>query len=130
MPISMRRIRKGAAYSRHSLAALWGYRSYHPLARGVVTPRNDRNILLFVTQSKQPSAPAYADLLDGKTLRWEGPSDHFAEARILASSWARHPIHLFYRSRHHSDFFYMGVVSLRKYEHRDKRPSLFEFVLE
>ena len=50
MPISFAKIAKGSNYSRQALAELWGYTSFHAIARGVVTPRNDNKIVLFVTE--------------------------------------------------------------------------------
>ena len=65
------RINKGATYSRQELAELWGYASFHAIARGVVTPRDDNKIVLFVTEEKQSSAEQYADRLPGEKLEWE-----------------------------------------------------------
>jgi hypothetical protein len=53
MPISFAKITKGATYSRQVLAELWGYSNFHAIARGVVTPRDDNKIVLFVTEEKQ-----------------------------------------------------------------------------
>lgn len=61
MPISFAKIAKEVTYSRQTLAELWGYASFHAIARGVVTPRNDNKIVLFVTEEKQSSAEQYAD---------------------------------------------------------------------
>ena len=43
----------GATYSRNDLAQLWNYSGIQALARGVVTPRADNKIILFVTREKQ-----------------------------------------------------------------------------
>lgn len=127
MPISFANISKGAPYSRHQLAELWGYASFHAISRGVVTPRNDNKIVLFVTEQKQSSAEQYADRLSGKTLEWEGPNDHFAEDRVLNAMASGDEIHLFYRERHHTDFTYKGCLAVIGQDLRTDRPSRFAF---
>src|SRR3712207_3948142 len=86
MPVSFDTIVVGETYSRNELAELWGYASMHAIARGVVTPRDDNKIILFVTREKQASSEQYEDELSGGKLRWEGPNDHFAEDRMLAAA--------------------------------------------
>jgi len=110
MPVSFAAIRKGGQYSRKHLARIWGYRSYQALARGVVTPRDDNKIMLFVTQEKQNSAEPYDDRLREGILEWEGPTDHFGEDRIINASDTGDEVHLFYRAVHHSDFVYHGRI--------------------
>jgi hypothetical protein len=127
MPISFANVRKGAAYSRHTLAELWGYASFHAIARGVVTPRGDSKIVLFVTEEKQVSAEQYADRLVGNSLDWDGPTDHFAEDRILEATSSGDEIHLFHRKRHHTDFTYCGRLSVVSHVLRGDRPSNFKF---
>ena len=108
----------GESYSRTELALLWGYASCHAIARGVVTPRDDNKIILFVTRDKQSGTEQDEDELLGQELRWEGPRDHFAEERMLQAEDAGDEIHLFYRERHHSDFVYQGrlqVVTCERY---------------
>lgn len=129
MAISFVGIEKGAEYSRPTLAALWGYSSYHAIARGVVTPRDGRFIVLFVTETKQSTAEQYADRLTGRQLEWEGPKDHFAEARMLSCEQSGDEIHLFHRERHHADFVYCGRLKLIGYEGHTEKPSRFEFEL-
>ena len=82
MSISFDKVTKAGTYSRHTLALIWGYASFHAIARGVVTPRDDNKIILFVTEEKQSSAEQYADHLSDGILEWEGPTDHFAEERM------------------------------------------------
>lgn len=129
MPISFSKIAKGSSYSRQTLAELWGYTSFHAIARGVVTPRNDNKIILFVTEEKQSSAEQYADHLSGSTLEWEGPTDHFAEDRMLNAETNGEEIHLFHRERHHSDFIYCGRLKVLSHELNSNRPSHFKFTL-
>ena len=127
MPISFAEMRKGAAYSRQKLAEMWGYSSFHAIARGVVTPRYDNKLILFVTEEKQSSAEQYADQLTGNTLEWEGPTDHFAEERILRARTTGEEIHLFYRVRHHMDFTYIGQLAVVGQTLYTDRPSRFTF---
>ena len=127
MSISFAQITKGATYSRQALAVLWGYASFHAIARGVVTPRDDNKIVLFVTEEKQSSAEQYADRLSGNTLEWDGPTDHFAEDRLLKLSSHGDELHLFHRVRHHTDFTYCGRLSVASYVLHTDRPSHFKF---
>ncbi len=53
------KIRKGGSYSRPQLAELWGYASFHAIARGVVTPQGKNKIILFVTEEKQAFQEQY-----------------------------------------------------------------------
>lgn len=127
MPISFAKITKGATYSRQALAELWGYASFHAIARGVVTPRDDNKIVLFATEEKQASAEQYADRLSGNTLDWDGPTDHFAEDRMLNTASSGDEIHLFHRERHHTDFTYCGRLTVATHVVRTDRPSHFQF---
>lgn len=127
MPISFSKITKGSNYSRKMLAELWGYTSFHAIARGVVTPRNDNKIILFVTEEKPSSAEQYADRLIDETLEWEGPTDHFAEERMLQAEANGEEIHLFHRMRHHSDFIYCGRLKVLTHASHTDRPSRFKF---
>jgi len=125
MPVSFSRITRGSEYSRNTLADLWGYSSYHAIARGVVTPQHDNKIILFVTEEKQDSLEQYADRLEGNILHWEGPNDHFGEGRMLRAATSGDEIHLFYRTRHHADFTYMGRVTIVGHTAHTNRPSEF-----
>jgi hypothetical protein len=123
-------LRKGQAYDRKTLAAMWGYASYHALARGVVTPAGHDLILLFVTEMKQRSATRYRDRLVGVTLQWEGPRDHFAEDRILKAAQSGERIFVLYRRRHHQPFVFLGLATLASATIRDRSPSRFEMLVE
>jgi len=127
--VTFQNLRVGASFSRRTLAQLWGYESFHAIARGVVTPKEDNKIILFVTEEKQEGAEPYQDLLRGDRLDWEGPLDHFAEGRIVNASTANDQVHLFYRERHHSDFFYRGRLALIESRRFTNRPSKFLFQL-
>ena len=123
-------IEKGQSYSRRQLAKHLGYAGYQALARGVVTPRGSKAIILFVTELKQPSAEPYQDKFDGRLLHWEGPNDHFAEDRILAATASGDEVHVFFRKRHHRDFIYSGTAKVVEYRRRVKQPSQFIFEVE
>jgi hypothetical protein len=126
MSVSFARIAKGRPYSRNTLAAIWGYASYHAIARGVVTPQGDNKIILFVTEQKQESAEQYVDRLRGRILEWEGPTDHFAEGRMVNAARTGEEIHLFFRDRHHSDFIYLGRVAVIGHTLHASQPSQFK----
>jgi Domain of unknown function (DUF3427) len=127
MPVSFAKVTVGETYSRSDLAELWGYSGIQALARGVVTPKDDNKIILFVTRDKQSDAEQYEDDLSGGLLHWEGPTDHFAEERMLNAAGSGEEIHLFYRERHHSDFLYRGRLELVRAERHADRPSRLVF---
>ena len=127
MNVSFEKIFLSMDYSRKELAEIWGYTSFHAIARGVVTPRGDNKIILFVTEEKQTDFEQYADSLHGNVLEWEGPTDHFAEVRILNSDKSGDEIHLFHRDRHHASFTYYGRLRLESYTLNLDRPSRFTF---
>lgn len=125
MPISFSNMHVGETYSRPALARLWGYAGYQALARGVVTPHGDNKIILFVTKDKPQWLEQYEDDLSENVLHWEGPSDHFAEARMVNASNQGDEIHVFYRERHHSDFTYEGEFVVTSFRIYSDRPSVF-----
>lgn len=127
MKVTFDAIRVGSTYSRTDLARMWDYAGIEPLARGVVTPRDDSKIILFVTREKQDGYEQYRDALIGDMLEWEGPTDHFAEDRIINAEQLGEAIHLFYRERHHSDFVYCGLLDVVTCQRRTDRPSTFVF---
>ncbi len=127
MAVSFASVVVGNSYSRHQLAELWGYASWEALARGVVTPRDDNKIVLFVTQEKHSTAEQYEDQLVCDSLHWEGPKDHFAEDRMLAVPPSGDEIHLFYRDRHDGEFVYRGQLQTVSCERLTDRPSKFVF---
>ena len=129
MPVSFESIKIGEVYSRNFLAKTWGYAAYQALARGVVTPKGDSKIILFVTADKQEWIQQYTDKLQGDVLIWEGPNDHFAEGRMLNVKDSGEEIHLFFRARHHTDFTYYGKIEVEGATIESKRPSRFTFRL-
>jgi len=121
------KIRKGGSYSRSQLAELWGYASFHAIARGVVTPQGTNKIILFVTEEKQAFQEQYQDKLRDGSLSWEGPTDHFAEQRMVSAAKSGDEIHLFHRERHHTDFTYVGQLSIQSHQLHSGKPSSFVF---
>ena len=127
MTVSFDHISIGKVYSRNQLAKLWGYKGTEAISRGVVTPQNTNNIILFVTKEKKKSATQYRDLIENNELSWEGPNDHFAEKRMLNSEKSGDKIHLFYRERYDLDFTYYGTLILLKSQLYSEQPSRFAF---
>ena len=125
MHVSFEKIAVGSSHSRPELARIWGYSSYQALARGVVTPKEDNKIILFVTFDKPEYSKQYKDELKGGILHWEGPTDHFAEDRMINAKRPGDQIHVFYRERHHSAFIYEGKFSIFTYTLHSNKPSLF-----
>ena len=129
MPVSFEAIAIGQTYSRNDLVRIWGYAAPQALARGVVTPKNDHKIILFVTKEKQASATQYQDHIEGNQLFWEGPNDHFAEDRIVGAPKNGDELHRFYRERHHADFTYYGQITPTQAQQYADQPSRFVFAL-
>jgi hypothetical protein len=127
MPVSFAEIVVNDIYSRNDLAKLWGYAGFEAISRGVVTPRDDNKIILFITQNKRPDHKQYEDELIGTVLLWEGPNDHFAEDRMLAHGQAEDEIHLFYRKQQGNDFTYVGQFVLYCCQRFTDCPSRFVF---
>lgn len=129
MSVEFKNIVIGCAYSRQTLAELWDYASAKALQRGVVTPRNDNKIILFVTEEKSCSATPYYDRLSGNLLEWDGPNDHFAEQRMIDADQNGDEVHLFYRKTSREYFTYCGLVKTLKFDRYTDRPSRFLFRL-
>lgn len=129
MSVEFKNIVTGCAYSRQTLAELWGYASPKALQRGVVTPRKDNKIILFVTEEKSYSATQHHDCLSGNLLEWDGPNDYFAEQRMIDADQKGDQIHLFYRKNSRENFTYYGLVKTLKVDKYTDRPSQFLFIL-
>jgi 5-methylcytosine-specific restriction protein A len=128
MPITFDSVLQGEQYDRPTLAALWGYQSWNALGRGIVTPANQKTIILFVTKEKQESLIQYEDHFDGDILYMEGETNHSHDDRLVNAEQNDDKVHLFYRDRHHSSFTYFGEVWLtHSIIHQDK-PSRFVFL--
>jgi putative restriction endonuclease len=127
MPFDPDILQPGRLYTRPELAALWGYKGFEALSRGVFTPVNQRSIVLFVTGEKQRKSTPYVDYLNGDRLNWEGEARHGSDNRIAKAHENGETIHLFYREVHHTPFRYHGVIRLRNFIERTKSPSEFQF---
>lgn len=125
MDVTFAEIVRGREYGRKHLAQRWGYASYHAIARGVVTPAGHNKIVLFITQEKQVSAFPYKDRIEERLLHWEGPTDGFAEDRIIRAGKAGDEIHVFYRKKHHQDFTYLGEVVVESFLREPDKPTRF-----
>jgi putative restriction endonuclease len=120
----------GSRYTRPELARLWGYESHHALSRGVITPRGQNVIVLFVTRIKQASLTPYDDFVSGELLFWEGEEKHGSDDRVANADRNGDEIHLFYREIHHAPFEYRGRVRPLSFVRETDRPSRFVFRLE
>lgn len=129
MPFDKSVLELGRLYTRPRLAELWGYESYHAIARGVVTPSESDCILLFVTREKQETLTQYRDFLSGDRLHWEGEQAHGSDTRIARAHETGEEIHLFYRDVHHTPFRYQGQILVTSFIRRSDRPSGFIFEL-
>jgi 5-methylcytosine-specific restriction protein A len=129
MAVSFDKLKVGSKYSRPHLAHLWGYRTYNAIARGVITPKGSKKIILFVTHEKQTTLPQYRDVFDGNTLSIEGELKGGTDTRITQARERGDEIHLFYRQKHHQDFTYHGVAVLMNREQKQGAPTRFTFEL-
>jgi putative restriction endonuclease len=116
----------GNLYDRPTLATMWGYKTFNAISRGVVTPKGQDLIILFITKEKQESLTQYEDHIEQDILFWEGEKEHGSDKRIISE---RDIIHVFYRAKHHSPFIYEGRAGLRSYKFLVIQPSKFTFHL-
>lgn len=130
MPVEFTSIKIGSLYDRPVLAAMWGYESFQAIAKGVVTPKGQNLIVLFVTRFKQRSLTQYVDYIEDGLLHWEGEDGHGNDLRVVQAEERGTSIHLFYRELHHRPFEYKGILRLSHHELRTKGPSRFIFALE
>ena len=127
MPVSFDGFQIGNQYDRPELAELWGYASFHAIAKGVVTPKGTRHIILFITREKQKSQTQYEDQLENGILDIEGETNHTADERIINATDTADETFLFYRDRHHMPFTYYGEVNLIRHRRHTASPSRFTF---
>jgi 5-methylcytosine-specific restriction protein A len=127
MPVDFSALVVGNEYERPQLAELWGYESFHAIGKGIVTPKGQNAIVLFITSDQQPALPQYDNRFDGELLWMDGEQGHRTDSR-LATSDGRDEVHLFYRDRDHSPFRYCGPMTLVEAFLQDgERPSRFVF---
>ena len=117
---------EGNAYGRKYLAEYWGYKSFNAIGRGIVTPKDKKIIILFITKEKQASLEQYNDSFDGQNLLMDGETTHSNDQRLI-DSLDNDQVNLFYREVHHSDFIYCGEVYLVGFSINDDIPSRFAF---
>lgn len=130
MSISLDVLKIGENYDRPFLAKLWGYKNYRAISRGIVTPKGENKIIIFITEEKQDCLTQYADHFEPDTnlLYMEGELHHNNDERLINSPHSNDEIYLFHRKKHHSDFIYMGRIYLASYEqYCDKEPSKYVF---
>jgi len=126
MPVSFEAIAIGNSYERKELASIWGYQTFHAIAKGIVTPAGTPYVILFITENKQASSTPYVDALSGKFLHMEGEAAHGSDARLIQDG---NEVHLFHREYHHAPFIYQGRVELAASTLERNRPSHFTFQL-
>jgi putative restriction endonuclease len=115
-----------AQYDRPTLAELWGYESHHAISKGVITPKGQNIVVLFITKEKQKNLTQYEDHIDEDILFWEGEEKHGTDLRIASG---KDTVHVLYRERHHSSFVYKGRAALKHHQLLTNRPSKFVFHL-
>lgn len=119
----------GNKYDRPYLAELWGYKDFHGISRGIVTPKNDNKIIIFITKNKQKCLTQYTDYYDKSRclLFMEGQEKHKNDERLINSINSKDEVFLFYREIHHTPFEYMGRIYLSYYIKNFEVPSKFIF---
>ncbi len=127
MPITFDILQIGMQYDRPYLANVWGYKDFHAIAKGAVTPRATPYVILFITREKQDFQTQYEDRLENGVLEIEGETNHMADERMINASDVGDQIYLFYRDRHHMPFTYYGRIHLVTYEKHSDSPSRFTF---
>ena len=127
--VSFTGLRIGAEYDRKTLATLWGYKSFHALGRGAVTPAGANKIVFFITRKKSSWETPYQNALLGSVLEIDGEATRGSDERISKARERGHEIHLFYREQRRENFRYYGEITLMSYEPRPDRPSRFRFSL-
>jgi len=130
MAVEFSMLKIGNLYDRPVLAAMWGYESFQAIAKGVVTPKGQNLIVLFVTRFKQRSLTQYDDYIEDGLLYWEGEDGHGNDQRVVQAEERGTAIHLFYRELHHRPFEYKGLLCLSHHDLRVERPSRFIFALQ
>jgi putative restriction endonuclease len=117
----------GQGYERKALAELWGLGGFQALGRGVFTPREARQIFLFVTRQREGWMTPYNNFLDGDLLFWDGEKGHGSDQRIIDASGSGEEIHLFYRDNRSVPFTYHGRTVMLRCNRYTEKPSEFVF---
>lgn len=127
MPVDFSRVQIGEVYTRQQLASLWGYAGHEAISRGIITPKNTRAIILFITYEQRETLIQYENRLASGLLEIDGETSHAADDRIVNAMAAGDETHLFYRERHEMPFAYYGPIRLIHHEIRTNAPSRFIF---
>lgn len=120
-------LKVGELYDRPYLVKLLGYKTFHAISRGIVTPANSNVIIFFVTKYNQDVLPDYSNYIKDNYIFVEGEANHNHDDRILNAERKGDLIYMFYRERHHSSFVYYGQVKLINYKINKTRSSKFTF---
>ena len=120
-------LKVGEFYDRPFLASLWGYKTFHAISRGIVTPVNSKKIILFITKENQDVLPDYLNYIENNLVHMEGETNHIKDKRIINAEKSSEKIYMFYRERHHSPFIFYGQVRLTEYKVNKSVPSKFTF---
>lgn len=121
---------KGEQYERQYLSKIWGFKGYHAICRGIVTPKESKYIILFITKEKQKGNHQYKDYMIDDLLYMEGETNHLNDRRLINSIVNDVIVQLFYREKHHRPFIFCGEANLMNYEIRQSEPSRFIFRLK
>lgn len=111
----------GNFYDRAELAKIWGMKGHQGINKGVFTPKNSNEIILFITREQQKSLKLYTNYFDElkNILYIDGEVKHNNDNRIINSIKNNTKIFLFYRNKHHSKFEFKGRVYLSYYEEKN-----------
>lgn len=120
-------LKVGEFYDRPFLARFLGYKTFHAISRGIVTPLNSNTIILFITKDNQDVLPDYANRIEGDLVYVEGETNHAKDQRIVNAKAKGEKVYMFYRERHHSSFVFYGQVELTEHIINDDSPSKFVF---
>ncbi|MDU1032745.1 hypothetical protein [Clostridium sp.] len=125
--IEVSSLQVGGFYNRPELAKKWGYSGYQAISKGIVTPRNENKIILFITKYNQKCLENYNNNFDNvkNILYMDGEKNHLSDNRLKNSGKKRDEIYLFYREIHHLPFQYKGKVYLIRYQIFQDKPSRF-----
>ncbi|HZL79099.1 MAG TPA: HNH endonuclease [Candidatus Limnocylindrales bacterium] len=131
MPVTFDTIKVGDKLDRTQLAKLWGFKGRQPLDRGVMTPKNDNKIILFIQHEKQIHAKQFTDVFKDDTIQMDGQPSHRTDNRLIHAAERGDEIHLFYRELIKEPFTYYGQVEvdLQKSKIHTDQPSKFIFRL-
>lgn len=129
MPVDFSEIKVGSKWERKDLAEVWNYASFHAFGRGVFTPRDDNQIVLFVKEEKRDEDVQYEDCLSGNTLHWHGENGHGTDVRIAHAKRNGDVIHVFYKRTHRDAFTYLGRAHPTSVNLLSHEPSRFVFEL-